>query len=130
MKGRRTTAEIIKGADVSRETFRKIERGQLVKVPTLKKICDYLGADKQQWSEILAAAMKLKIGNDARHLNISYGKTPNKQDQSDRDQVVNLVEQLDEFDRQQIIMAMMRPQVRSCLPSINKLYDQLKKIGK
>ena len=49
LKGNRTTQEIVNGADLSRETFRKLERGQGVKLSTLRDIASYLKLTRPQW---------------------------------------------------------------------------------
>lgn len=131
LKGSRTSAEIVKNADVSRETFRKIERGESVKLSTIKKIADYLEASPEQWSQLVIAWIKLEIGpEDARHIQLSHESNVINDKAADSEQILQLAKQLDTSDRRQIILAMTRPEVRRSLPAINALYDTVKRKGK
>ncbi len=128
LKADRTSAEIVKNADVSRETFRKIERGESVKLSTIKKIADYLKASDEQWRQLVIAWIKLEIGpEDSRHIHLSHETTAINDKLADSEQILQLASQLDSSDRKQIILAMTRPEVRRSIPAINALYDTVKR---
>ena len=127
LKGNRSSADIVKGADVSRETFRKIERGESVKLSTVLKIAEFLDADKTQRNEIVVAWFKLEAGDEAKHIRFTFENSALSDKSDEAAQIASLVSQLDTMDRKQIIMALTRPEVRRVLPSLNSLHDSLKR---
>lgn len=70
-KGNRTSAEVIAGAKISREIFRKIERGQSVKLKTLRAISNFLGLNQADWLTLVIAWVRLETGDDSRWIEIS-----------------------------------------------------------
>lgn len=128
LKGDRTSTEIVKRAGVSRETFRKIELGESVKLSTIKKIADFLGASQDQWWQLVISWIKLEIGAEAsRHIHISHSATPTSHKDADCEQILEMVRQLDAHDRKQITLAMARPAVIRTLPALNALYATVKR---
>lgn len=128
LKGRRKTTEILSHSGISRETFRKIERGASVKLSTLKEIATSLGADEHDWLELLVAWLKHEAGTDALKLWIET-KEPSIVREAEENQLsraMMLFEQLNHADRMEITKAMERPEVRSCLPAINRVWEKLK----
>jgi transcriptional regulator with XRE-family HTH domain len=131
LKGHHTSAEIVKGADVSKETFRKIERGEPVKLSTLRKIANFLKATDAQWGKLVEAWIKLGVGpEEARHLRFHYHSQELRDDASDSEQIAQLAKQLNPTERKQIILAITRPEVRRSLAAINSLYDNVRQKGR
>lgn len=130
LKGKRTTKEIIGLAEISRETFRKVERGEAgVKLSTLKAIADALGVSQDQWTDLVAAWLKVEAGEEAHRLSIKP-KHPSDVGQTESSQVAHaaiLFQQLNAAERQEILKAMERKEVRNCLPSINRVWERLSK---
>jgi transcriptional regulator with XRE-family HTH domain len=126
LKGNRTTAEIIRGADVSRETYRKLERGMSVKLDTLMNIADYLDVTEDQRTNLVNAWVELEIGKHARHISIRPSAVSNTAELKDAQEIQSILKQLSPYDRQQLILAMVRPEVRRAIPALNKLHDNLK----
>ena len=128
LRGNKTAADIVRNADVSRETFRKIEAGEVVKLSTIKKISDYLGADQGQWHDLIIAWCRMQIPKeDVRHIQFIHGGGAMNDSTSDSEQILKLALQLDTQDRKQIIKTMTRPEVMRSLPSINNLWETVKR---
>lgn len=130
LKGKHTTAEIVEKLGISRETFRRIERGDSVKLSTLKEIANVLGVKDEDWIELIIAWIKLEIGQDAQKMWIEpkeqkASKLHDAQE-SAQAKAMMLFNQLNSEDRHQIILAMERPEIRRSLPALNKLYDSLR----
>lgn len=112
---------------LSRESFYRIERGGTVRIDTLRDIAKGFGLEEDQWLELLVAWLKMQAGNDSYKLFIE-SKSPGEL--QDRDNQVSLAMSLfinlTPDDRQEIINAMKRPEVRACLPAINSVWEKLK----
>lgn len=106
LKGKRTSAEIIKGAKISRETFAKIQRGHTVKLSTLKSIADFLGASRQQWLELVIAWINEEIGEDAKYLQIFPLDLPRSGVSDDAKKLIELLEPFSSSDRHQIVICL------------------------
>lgn len=128
LKGDRTTADIVKGANVSRETFRKIERGDTVKLSTLMDIADFLDADDQQRTGLVIAWVKIEIGPHAKQVQLSTSNAALHDGSDEAKEIQSIVAELSAFDRKQVMLVMTRPEVRRVLPALNALYDHLRKI--
>src|SRR5258707_1226791 len=122
-KGDKPTSAILKGADVSRETFRKIDHGQSVKLATLRSISKYLRLSQDQWRQIVMAWVKLEIGSDARHIQLvqTADALHGRADKSH--QIQNVAAQLEPSDQKQVLLAMSRPEVRRLLHALNDFYE-------
>ncbi len=126
-KGHHSTQAIAKGADISRETFRKLERGTQIKLSTLRAIATYLKLSHAQWLALLTAWIKAEVGPDSQHLEIFVHADDSAKGQARRElkTIQELSAQLPAAERQQIILALSRPQVRKCLPLLEQLHHAL-----
>lgn len=129
LKRARKTKEIIAAAGVSRQTFRKIELGESVKLSTLKEIALALGvtSDSPEWLELVVAWIKTEVGHDSRKLWIEArdSNVLRESGESDTARAMMLFSELTAADRVEIIKAMQRPEVRACLPAINSVWEKL-----
>ena len=128
-KGNHTSAELIAGAKISRETFRKIERGQSVKLKTLNAIAVFLDLDHSAWIKLVIAWMRIEAGDDAKWIELTARQTANLKEEGPdgiETEITKLVTQLSASDRRQIVLTIARPEVRRTLPAINALYDTLR----
>jgi transcriptional regulator with XRE-family HTH domain len=130
LKGSRRTSHLVRGADVSRATFRKIELGQSIKLSTLKEIAKALTVDESapEWLDLLVAWIKSEVGYDSRKLWIeprAGSSTLHDAAESETARAMMLFEQLNAGDRAQIVKAMQRPEVRACLPAINRIWEKV-----
>lgn len=126
IKGQRQTKEIIESAGISRETFRRIERGETVKRETLREISNALGATREQWLDLLAAWLMIEAGQDAPSIWIEPKASGELKDAT-RNQTAlatMLFQQLNAEERQQVMKAMQRKEVLSCLPAINQVWEK------
>lgn len=123
LRGTIPIVKILKGADVSRETFRKIQHGLPVKLGTLMDIADFLKTTEAQRTELVIAWIKLEIGRHAQRISIQ----PRTQKQDEPDEIATLLKQLTAADREQMLLAMVRPEVRRAIAALNKLHDNLKR---
>ena len=124
-KGARTTQEIVDGAGLSRETFRKLERGQGVKLSTLRDIANYLKLSRAQWLALVAAWIKLEIGEaDAKSIQIIANETAAVP--REVRQLQELALQLPPAELHQVILALSRPEVRRSCIALNQLYDDMR----
>lgn len=127
LKNHVQTAEIIKLAGVSRETFRKIERGDSVKLKTLHQIAKALKADEEQWIELVIAWLKTEAGPAAAKIWIQ-SKTPSTLKdarESQSTQALMLFETLNAADRAEVIKTMQRKEVITCIAAINRVIDRI-----
>lgn len=125
LKGTRPTSEIISAAKVSRQTFRKIELGESVKLSTLRQIADAIGANEQQWAELLAAWLSAEAGGESRLLWIHpRGEAFSESKDSPAARALMLFEQLNAADRQHVLKTMQRKEVLACLPAINRVWEK------
>lgn len=129
LKGNRTTKEIIKAARCSRETFRRIERGDSVKLCTLQTIATTLGATKSEWITMAAnwARHELEsgIGADANAICIKLATDNTKP--KEQTKAMHLFTSLPHEQRVQIVKTMERPAVIKMLPAIHAVFDAAKK---
>lgn len=106
LKGKRTSAEVVEGAKISRETFGKIQRGDTVKLTTLKSIAVFLGASRQQWLELVIAWIKEEIGDEAKYLQIHPLSAPRVEGSEDASKINELLASFSESDRHQIVICL------------------------
>ena len=125
-KGHRTTQEIVDGAALSRETFRKLQRGQGVKLSTLRDIATYLKLTRSQWLALVVAWIKLEVGEaEAKYLQIIVNETAGVP--REVRQLQELALQLPPAELQQVILAISRPEVRLACIGLNRVYEELGK---
>jgi len=128
LKGRRSTAEVVRGAGVSRETFRKIERGQTVKLDTLKAIADSLNVSNEAWRQLVIGWIKAEIGQHA--CGISFALTSEAHEASPRylspaeSGLLQQLEHLNQDEKIEANKALQRKEVIAFLPAINELIDR------
>jgi hypothetical protein len=128
LRGRMSISDFIRKASVSRETYRKIQIGKPVKLSTIQQVSKAFNLNKAHWHDIMVAWLKTEIGPDeAQHLWIERKAgsklQEGKPDESAR--VMMLFSGLTHNERQEIIKAMERKEVRNCLPAINRSWEQL-----
>lgn len=128
-KGQRQTSEIIESAGISRQTFRKIELGDSVKLSTLRAISNAIGATDEQWLELLVAWLKNEAGTEARKIWIESraDKAKESHQPSGTARAMMAFEQLNAGEREQILLAMQRKEVIACLPAINRVWEKFNK---
>jgi transcriptional regulator with XRE-family HTH domain len=127
LKGDRKTSEIIKDAGIARETFRKIERGDSVKLSTLRDISTAMDLTPTEWTDLIIAWLKTEAGPESRNLIIeTRGQPPSLHDQPDSQvsAAMALFQNLNAAEREDITKAMERKEVRACLPSINRVWEK------
>src|SRR6266699_5035017 len=125
LKRKQTTRAVIGKAGISRETFRRIERGDSVKLNTLKQIVEALGGNKSDWLETLVAWIKGELGDDVDKFDIQLNGDDilKSQAQSKQVHLNKLFEKLPQEQRLQVIKILQRPEILRCLPSLNALYE-------
>ncbi|NOS68329.1 MAG: helix-turn-helix domain-containing protein [Verrucomicrobia bacterium] len=107
LKGERTSAALCAGAEISRETFSKIQRGDsTIKLSTLKLIADFLGATKEQWLELVIAWVKEQIGDEAKYLRIEPLNAPMDNVTEDAKKLNELLASFSELERHEIIICL------------------------
>jgi len=122
LKGSKRTTE------VSYETFRKIERGQSVKLKTLRRIADALNVTDAEWLDMVVAWLKTEAGRDAQKLSIRPREGHSALHDAAVDKLAratDLFQQLNSQDAEEIIKAMQRPEVRACLVAINQVWEKM-----
>lgn len=128
LKGELTTQEVISLAKVSRETFRKIERGESVKLSTLRAIARALKASESAWLDLLVAWLKKEAGDEKNKIWIEPREkdfaTVHDDVTSQSARALMLFGDLNAAERAEIIKAMERPEVRGCLPAINRVWEK------
>jgi len=128
LKGSKRTTEILSAAKVSYETFRKIERGQSVKLKTLRRIADALNVTDAEWLDMVVAWLKTEAGRDAQKLSIRPREGHSALHDAAVDKLAratDLFQQLNSQDAEEIIKAMQRPEVRACLVAINQVWEKM-----
>lgn len=126
--------EAVTLSGISRESLSRLERGDFTKWSTVKKIAAGLGATQKQHLEILAAWVKLEVGEDSRKL-IIEPKSEDPMSLSDKSasitaKAMTLFNELTPANQEQIIKTMERKPVLECLPPINKFWDTDKSVKK
>ena len=124
LKSTTTTSDVIRATGVARETFRRIERGETVKLNTLKHICESLKCSEAQWVEIMAAWVVAELGPDAHKLKIEVA---GKHSSPKKNELSTLIEHLPHEHRVQITKAIQRPSVIKAIISLNAIYDSTHK---
>jgi transcriptional regulator with XRE-family HTH domain len=128
LRGDRSAEDIAKEVGVSRESFSRIERGGSVKLSTLKQIATALRVPESDWLELLVAWLKSEAGPDARKLWLEPRETTPSvlRDKGDNEagRAMMLFNSLNPAERQEIMKAMERPEVRRCLPAINRVWEK------
>jgi transcriptional regulator with XRE-family HTH domain len=131
LKGDRTTADIVEGAGVSRETLRRIDLGQCVKLSTLHDIARFLGADETRWAQMVVAWMELEIelelGPEMRR-RLKFGYEPEQPRNEDDDEIregTALLRQLSKSDRGQFLQVMRRAEALPVIAALNATCDSL-----
>ena len=120
-KGNRTTQDVCKGTGVSRETMRKIERGQPVKLSTLNRIADYFKVPSNDREKLLRACTNLRHGRDVRSITPKRDWTRSRDPQAD--EILNIASQLSADERKHFLLAMTRPAIRKIIPLLNSIHD-------
>ncbi|HEU5123927.1 MAG TPA: hypothetical protein VFW05_07675 [Verrucomicrobiae bacterium] len=126
-KGQRKTSDIIAAAGISRETFRKIERGQPTRLDTLRQISQAMKLSEDQWMELMIAWIKSQLGDQSSKLEIrplSESSVLKNRARNPVDDVMMLFTNLNAAERIDIIKAMQRKEVRACLPGINRIWEK------
>ncbi len=113
---------------LSRESFYRMERGGTVKIDTLRDIAKGFKLSEDEWLDLLAAWLKMQAGDDGLKLFIERKghSTKSKGSDSEIATAMTLFTNLTPDERQEILNAMRRPEVRACLPAINSVWDKLK----
>lgn len=131
LKSGRKTTEVLEFVKVSRQTFRRIERGESVKLSTLKAIATAFKVTDTEWLDLLVAWLKTEAGYDARKLWIEpKDSSVSALRDIDAGQVARatmLFSELTHADRIEITKAMQRSEVRACLPAINRVWEKFAK---
>ncbi len=94
---------------------------------TLKSIAAAIDVKADQWRQLLEAWVKLELGPEFKHVQFARERNGDTALTADSRQILNLINNLDESTRKQVIMAITRPEVLRTLPSINNLHDTLKR---
>jgi transcriptional regulator with XRE-family HTH domain len=128
LKGSQKTSDIIAKANVSRETFRKIERGEAVKLSTLRQIAKALHVSEEEWLDLLIAWIQTEVGKDSHYLWIETKESGHSRlHDATADQTAKammLFQELNHTDRLEIIKAMQRPEVMACIRGINGVWEK------
>jgi DNA-binding XRE family transcriptional regulator len=113
---------------ISRESFYRIERGGFVKLETVRDIATGFQLDDSAWLDLLVAWLKHEAGTDAHSLFIEKKEQSASVLQDNESSAVArammLFEALNPHDREQIAKSMQRPEVRGCLPAINRVWEK------
>jgi DNA-binding Xre family transcriptional regulator len=126
LKGEQTTSEIIQKAGLSRETFRKMERGEGVKLTTLRQIFEALDCEESEWVDLLIAWIQTEIGPESARIWI-HSREPSALKEGKPDiaaQAMAVFQKLNAVDRDQVLKTMQRREVLNCLPAINQVWEK------
>lgn len=124
-QGNYTNAQVLAGAGVSRETYRKLQCGTSVKLSTLRDISRFLKLDESKWRQLVIAWIRLEIGPDAKHIHIEPSPHPIRERDDQSREICTLAAQLSLQDQKHVLKAITRPEVLRVLPSLNHLHEQI-----
>lgn len=114
---------VAKKTGLSRESIFRIERGEQVKLTTLRKIATALQGSPSQWADLLAAWLRFQAGQHAKLVSIESLK-PASSLKEDSDawatKVLELISRLPAAERKNILFALENPQIIQCLTHIRK----------
>ena len=112
---------------LSLRTINYLELGQPVKLGTLRKLAEACGVKNAEWLDLIVSWLRQEAGDDSQSVWIEPKDTTSALKDGEESQVakaMQLFSQLNPHDRQEIIRAMERPEVRACLPSINRVWEK------
>ena len=128
IRGELSAEQVAAKANLSRESVYRIERGVSVKLETLRQIALALKLTEADWLELLSAWIRSELGLEASKLWIEpRDSSVSKLKEAGEDQVAMAMvyfRQLNSRDRDEVLKAMQRPEVRACLHSINRVWEK------
>jgi transcriptional regulator with XRE-family HTH domain len=125
LRGKRRANEIADKTGLSRESVYRIERGDPVKLATVKELADALEATRAEKLDLLVAWAKQMLGNDAPDLVIKArsGEKPEHCSVFERQtaQVNSLLEGLNETQVEHLILALQSREILQCLSAMVRI---------
>jgi transcriptional regulator with XRE-family HTH domain len=125
LRGKRRANEIADKTGLSRESVYRIERGDPVKLATVKELADAMEATRAEKLDLLVAWAKQMLGNDAPDLVIKArsGEKPEHCSVFERQtaQVNSLLEGLNETQVEHLILALQSREILQCLSAMVRI---------
>lgn len=127
LRGSSTFSEFSKKTKVNRQTLTELERGESVKLSTLKLIAENCGISQMEWIYLLIGWIRAEIGDEnfslltvsPAMLPWASGHTP-----TPKALFTRIFAALSDNEQRQILATMLRKPVRSCLPALNRAVKQ------
>ncbi len=125
LRGKSSQADMAKKCGVSTKTITNLEKGDSVKLETLRSIKDAYRLKDGDWLELVTAWIKKEVGADAAKMWIEPIERQGNDQSSEAMRLQAMIHDLNAEERRQLLFLLQRPAVRRVLPSLNKLYDAL-----
>lgn len=111
---------------VSRETLRKIESGETIKISTLKQIATGLGASRPDVIELVCTWLRCHAGDEIEAIDITPRTKPSALQaagQSATDRLTRAAAALTTREQEILLAAINRPEVLRSIAHLNSLWD-------
>jgi transcriptional regulator with XRE-family HTH domain len=116
-----------KRAGINRQTLKELEEGISVKLETLQRIAKNCKLSEAEWTDMLIAWIRTEIG-EAQFNKVDIRPAPSaatvKKLKAANELFLSRFHRLTNAGKAQILKAMMRTEVMSCLPPINAVWER------
>jgi hypothetical protein len=126
LRGPDNYVKFAKRTGVNRQTLTELEDGESVRMETLQRIAQTCKLDEREWAEMLIAWIRCAMGErEFAKLDVRPAPTPTiaKKLKATDEMFLTLFHRLGYAEKANILKAMMRSEVRSCLPGINSVWE-------
>lgn len=125
----RSQAEFAKSSGLSLRTICKLEAGEPVRLETIQQIARAAGLSEPERLDLVVSWLEFAAGEDLHKLIIEVKDQPAAIRDADHfpARIQMLISETPRKFQEQIFLALQRPEVLRCLPTLNDLYDSLKK---
>ena len=127
LRGSDNYVKFARRTKVNRQTLTELEQGESVRIETLQRIAVAYKLDDRQWAEMLIAWIRCALG-EKEYAKLDVRPAPTKlvvkELQAEDELYIKLFHRLGNIEKSNILKAMMRQEVRSCLPAINEVWER------
>ena len=125
----RSQAEFARASGLSLRTICKLEAGELVRLETIQQIARAAELSEPERLDLVVCWLKLAASEDVHKLIIEVKDQPAAIRDADHfpAKIQMLISDTPKKFQEQVYLALQRPEVLRCLPTLNDLYDSLKK---